>query len=72
MICLIIVPFLGAINSINIRQMRKLNDYTVGAYMALFMFIVYGPVLPLVGEDLSIMKDFTYSDYGLIIVISIC
>ena len=52
--------------------MRKLNDYTVGGYMAIAIFVVYGPLIYLIGEDLSIILTLSYYELMLIILNSSC
>ena len=44
-IALFLIPFSAAINAINQRQMRELNDYTVGSYLTFAMVIVYLPIV---------------------------
>ena len=71
MIALICVPFLVSINQINLRQMRRLNDYTIAAYMSFTMLIIYLPLVFVQEDDLSIFSKFDYVDVCLLVLVAI-
>ena len=62
MIC---TPFLVAINSINLRMMREMNDYTVTTYVNIAMTLFYGPAVFILGYNLSVVYNFDSLDWVL-------
>jgi len=55
---LVFVPILAAVNAVNMRQMRELNENTVGAYMTFAMVAIYTPMVFAFDEGLGIIRDF--------------
>jgi hypothetical protein len=62
------VPVLGASQSIVLRQLREMNEYTVGSYMSFAMVIIYGPIVLFAqNEGLSYLDNFQTLDWIIVI-----
>ena len=62
---------MAAVNAVNLRQMRNLNEYTVGAYMTFSMVLIYGPMSYILDGDFSIISSFSTSDFVLLACLGI-
>ncbi|CDW82674.1 membrane protein [Stylonychia lemnae] len=70
-IALFLIPFSAAINAVNQRQMRDLNEYTVGSYMTLVSLLGYTPIVLLFENGFGIIYDFEMYDWALAILLGI-
>jgi drug/metabolite transporter (DMT)-like permease len=62
------VPVLGASQSIVLRQLREMNEYTVGSYMSFAMVLIYGPIVLFSQTDgLSYLSNFETLDWVIVI-----
>eukprot|EP00347_Sterkiella_histriomuscorum_P002354 403368478 len=70
-IALMTIPFSAAYNGINQRQMRSLNEYTVGAYMTLSMIVFYFPIVYIFDDGLQFTNNFEQQDWIMTMLIGI-
>lgn len=61
-ICLILMPFNGAIISIMLRGMRDMAEFTLSTYIIFTMLVVYLPIF-LVFETTEVYYNFTPYDW---------
>lgn len=61
-ICLILMPFNGAIMNVLLREMRDMAEFTLGTYIVLTMLIVYLPIF-MFCETTDVYYKFTLNDW---------
>ena len=66
---LILIPIVGAVSMINGRQMRDLNEMTVTCYSNFSMTLIYGLVLLILNEKLSILEKLNETDWAILVVV---
>lgn len=60
---MVIMPFFGAMNSIILRKMKDLSEYSVGSYTTLSFIVLYGPIVYFGGYGMSFIFDFDSTDW---------
>ena len=67
-LAMLAVPILAASQSIVLRQLREMNEYTVGSYTCFAMVLIYGPIVLFAQEEgLSYVSNFQTLDWVIII-----
>jgi drug/metabolite transporter (DMT)-like permease len=66
-IALLSVPIILSAVALLLRQLRKLNEYSVACYVALATFIGYGTAVLTSGDGLYLLWSFTFIDWIIVI-----
>ena len=67
-LCMLAVPVLGASQSLVLRQLREMNEYTVGSYTSFSMVLIYGPIVFWILPDgLAFLQNFQTLDWVIVI-----
>lgn len=71
MILFFSIPVLQAINNVNMRTLRVLNDFTIGVYLQITMITVYTPFVYLFQDGLSVISVFDKHIWTILIITGI-
>ena len=63
------IPTCAAVNNVNLRVMRKLNDYTIVFYLNVVMLVLFLPYVYVFESGLSIMNNFSAQDWYIFVLL---
>jgi hypothetical protein len=71
MIMLVLGPILMAVTNILLRYMRSLHEYTASMYSVLTSVIVFSILIPSTGQEVTMMRTFTFSEFVILTFVSL-